>query len=457
MEKEAGPKENKRRGRDLTHGSIWRVLLVMAAPLVFGFALQTAFNLIDTFFIGLLGSEELAAISVTFPVVFIFIAVAAGLGVGATALVSQAIGGKKLLRASNIALHAIIGAIVVGAVIAVLGILFSPPLFEFMGVSGEILGMTIQYANLIFIGFIFLFIGFMSQGLIQADGDTLTPTRNLTISVLLNIILDPIFIFGFGPVPAMGLVGAGLATVLARSVGAFLNIFQILSGRTSICLSRECFRPDLSIFRKIVTTGLPASFSNSMNSIGMIILMSLVGGFGTAAIAAFGVGIRLESLAIMPVIGLSLVTVPIVGQNLGAGRIDRAKKVVSAASLAVIINMLFFSVVWFFVPEAVFSPFTSDLEIIGIGSGYFRVIAFGYLFLGLNILLASAFRGAGRTTVDLAVSGVRWAMVIVIAYSLVKGMGLQGIWIGFPVGNFLAFLLSFAILKSGFWLSKWKS
>jgi putative MATE family efflux protein len=344
---------------------------------------------------------------------------------------------------------------VIGVLIAILGILFSPPLFEFMGVSGEILEMTIQYANLIFIGFIFLFIGFMSQGLIQADGDTLTPTRNLAISVFLNIILDPIFIFGFGPVPAMGLVGAGLATVLSRSVGAFLNIFHILSGRTSICLSRECFQPDLSILRKIVTTGLPASFSNSINSIGMIILMSLVGGFGTAAIAAFGVGIRLESLAYMPVVGLSLATVPIIGQNLGAGRIDRAKKVVSAASLAVIINMLFFSVVWFFVPEAVYSPFTSDLEIIGIGAGYFRIIAFGYVFLGLNILLASAFRGAGRTTVDLAVSGVRWIMVIVIAYSLVKGIGLQGIWIGFPVGNFLAFLISIAILKSGFWLKKW--
>ena len=449
-------KKTKGRGRNLTEGEMLKTLFLLAAPVVLGMALQTGFNIIDTFFIGMLGSEELAAISVTFPVVFIFIAIASGLAIGSTALVSQSIGARKTSKASNIALHSIIIGIITGTTIAVLGVFFSPPLFRFMGVSGHILEMTIQYANLIFFGFVFLFIGFIAQGIIQADGDTVTPTRNLGVAVFLNIILDPLFIFGLGPVPAMGLVGAGLATVLARSVGAFLNIFHIFTNRTSIRMDIKYFVPEVLIFKRIVAIGFPSSLSNSINSIGMILLMSLVGAFGTSAIAAFGVGIRLESLAIMPIIGLSSAVIPFVGQNLGAKKIQRAKESVSLAAYAVIAFMCLFWLVWFFMPEIVYSPFTTDPDVLAIGSSYLRIISFGYIFMGLNFILGAAFQGSGRTDLQLSVNLIRWIFVISSAYFLVGILGANGIWVGFPIGNFAGFLIAFTILKTGFWLKGWR-
>lgn len=442
-------------GKDLTKGPIGKTIFLLAAPIVFGMVLQTGFNIIDTFFVGMLGSEQLAAISVTFPVVFIFIAIAIGLTVGTTALVSQALGAKKDEDATNVAEHALLAAVLVGIVVAVLGIMFSPPLFEFMGVTGEVLDMTVAYANLIFIGFIFMFIGFLSQGIIQAGGDVNTPTRNLAISVIVNIILDPILIFGFGPIPALGLVGAGWATVIARSFGAFLNVFHLLAGKAVVKIEPRCFRFDASILKRLFLIGWPSSFSHSINSIGMILLMSLVGVFGTSALAAFGVGIRLESLAYMPVIGLGSALIPFIGQNLGAGKIDRVNRSVTLTSYVVIAFMAFFTVLWYLGPELLYSPFTSDPQVMSIGVDYLKIIAIGYIFLGLDFVFGSAFQAAGRTTLQMILNLFRWAITVLIAYVLVGSMGLSGIWWGFPIGNFIGFLAFFAFLKSGFWLRKW--
>jgi len=445
-----------RMGRDLTTSPILKTLFLLAAPIVLGMAMQTGFNLIDTFFIGMLGSAQLAAIGVTFPVVFIFIAIAAGLSVGSTALISQAIGAGNKRRASNTAEHSLVIAALVGVAIAVLGVLFSPPLFSYMGVKGDVLAMTIQYANLIFFGFVFLFIGFISQGIIQAGGDTVTPARNLFIAIVINIVLDPVLIFGLGPFPALGIVGAGIATVFGRVVGALLNIWHVFTGRAAVKIDPKCFSPDASIFLSIIRIGFPSSLSHSINSIGMIILMGLVGTFGTAAIAAFGVGMRLESLAILPVIGMLSALIPFIGQNLGAGKIDRAERATSLASYAVIVFMLFFSALWFFFPDIIYSPFTSDPQVLQTGTGYLRIISFGYVFMGLNFILGAAFQAAGRTGLQLFVNATRWFMVIGVAYILIANLGIEGIWIGFPMGNFASFLLSIVIFKSGLWLRGWR-
>lgn len=445
-----------KRGKDLTKGPIGKTLLTLSIPVVLGMMLQTGYNIVDTYFIGLLGSEELAAVSVTFPVVFIFIAIASGLSVGSMAIVSQSLGAKKKDKANKAAEQALILSVIVGIVIAVAGILFSPPLFGFMGASGEVLEMTTSYANLIFLGFIFLFLGFISQGIIQAGGDTRTPAIYLFISVILNIILDPVFIFGIGPVPAMGLVGAGFATVLSRGVGAALNIFHLLSGRSVIDIRKCCIDLDRKMMWKIFTIGFPSSLSHSINSIGMIALMGLVGTFGVEAMAAFGVGIRLESLAIMPVIGLSTAVIPFIGQNLGADSIRRAKKSITLASFAAAVFMLLFTSVWLLFPQILYSVFSSDPKVLSIGSSYLQIIAAGYVFMGLSFVLNAAFQGSGHTKLQLFVNGSRWIIIVLTAVIMVSVMGLNGIWMGFPIGNFLSFVVAFFIYRMGFWLKGFK-
>ncbi len=430
----------KKKSKNLSKGPIPKTLFALAAPVIAGMALQTAYNIIDTYFIGLLGSAELAAISVTFSVVFIFIAMSSGLSGGTVALVSRAIGARKLKDANNIAEHSLILAVILGVVVAISGILLSPYLFAFMGAQGRVLEMTMQYANLIFIGFVFLFIGFISQGIIQAGGDTKSPTLYLLVSVIINIILDPVMIFGFGPIPAMGLFGAALATVISRGLGAFLNILHLMTGRSAVTIDARAFSFSASILSRIASVGWPSSLSNSINSVGLIALTSFVGAFGTSALAAFGVGIRLESLAILPVIGLSTALSPFVGQNLGAGVPARAKRAVLFSSFAAACFMLAFASAWFFVPHALFSVFTSELSVVAIGSQYFRIISVGYVFLGLNFILLGAFQGAGSTRFQLAVNAIRWGITIASAALLVGIFGLGGIWAGFPIGNFAGFV-----------------
>ncbi len=442
----------RKSGKDLTKGAVWKTLFVLAGPVVVGMLLRIGLNITDTYFVGMLGTDQLAAISVTFPVFFIFIAVASGLSIGSVALISKAIGGKDSQLANNIAEHSFLIAGVLGIVISILAFIFSPQLFTFMGATGPILDLTLQYSNLIFFGFIFVFLDFVAQGIINADGNTSVPTRNLLIAFIFNVILDPLLIFGIGPFPRLGLFGAALATFLSQAISIFLNISYVLRGRTTVKVDLKCFKWDSSIFKRIVIIGLPSSVSQSMNSIGMILLMGLVGGFGAHAIAAFGVGVRLESLAILPIIGLASAVIPFIGQNLGARRPERAKKAASAATLSAFAFMAFFSLLWFFIPQLIYSPFTSDPEVLGIGAGYFQIIAFGYVFLGMNFIIGSAFQGAGRTDLQLLMTLVRWAIVVGVAYAFVGAFGLSGIWMGFPIGNFISFLVSFSILKSGFWL-----
>jgi len=438
--------------RDLTTGSIWKNLMHMAWPLILGMLFQTAFNIIDTIFVGMLGPEELAAISVTFPVVFIFIAIASGLAVGATALVSQAVGAKRFREADNIAEHSILFAFLISMVIAALGIAFSPPIFTFMGITSELLPLTLSYSNIIFVGFIFLFVGFMAMSIIRAQGNTKTPMKFQIGAVLLNVVLDPIMIFGLFGFPAMHLAGAAVATIISRSFMALANLAYLFMDKTKIKLRPKDFSFSIGIIKRIIAVGFPASLANSINSIGMILLMSLVGLFGKEAIAAFGVGMRLDGLIMMPIIGLSTATVAIVGQNYGGKRYERAIKTVRYATASTLGIALLFSLVMIMFPYAFFVPFTRDPKVLEIGKMYLSIVAFSYIFRGVSLSLNSAFQGTGKTFISLFLTIASWAFTLGIAFFLMKTYGLNGIWSGILYSSMVIAASSIAIFKSKKWL-----
>jgi len=438
--------------RDLTVGGIRRTLFHMGWPLMLGMLFQTAFNIIDTIFVGMLGPNELAAISLTFPVVFIFIAIASGMAVGATALVSQAIGAGRLKEADNIAEHSLLFALVLGVLIAVLGILFSPPLFVFMGANAEILPLTMSYANIIFGGFIFLFVGFMAMSLIQAQGNTVIPMVYQVAAVILNIILDPIMIFGWFGFPALGLPGAALATILSRIIMTLLNFLHLYLGKTKIKLKPRDFSLDFGIIKRIVFVGFPASIGQSINSIGMILLMALVGGFGPMAIAAYGIGMRLDALVLLPIIGLVHAVIAIVGQNYGKKEFMRAALTVKYASYFNIAMALFFGAVMFLFPALFFIPFTTEKAIISIGISYLSIVAFSYVFKGAMFAYNAGFMGTGKTFISMLLIAGNWALTLGIGWALIPTYGLDGIWIGILAASILTAGAGFAVFKSGKWL-----
>ena len=438
--------------QDLTEGSVARKLIMFATPIVIGMLFHTAYNIIDAIYIGMLGPLELAAVSLTFPVIFIFIAFANGLDMGATALISQAIGRKDIAMANNVAEHAVVLGAVLGAAIAILGILYSPVLFVFMGADEQVLALTIEYSVPIFIGIIFMFTWFVSDSILKAQGNSKTPMKNLAISVVINIILNPILIFGIGPVPALGLFGAAIATVFSRVLAAVLNFYYIYAPKSVISLAMRYFKPRWSVLKRIVLIGLPASASQTLGAGGFMLLTAVVGGFGSLAIAAFGIGLRLNSVVMLPIIGMMTAVMAFVGQNVGAGNLERAKQVTKLASKITFLISLAISIPLFLFPDAIFGIFTQEPEIINIGRSYLSIMPLMYLLFGSYFVIIGAFNGTGKTHYMLATNAIFWAITIGLAYYLSTGMGLEGVWIAWVIAAMVEIVLVNAIFYSGLWL-----
>ncbi len=440
--------------KDLTQGNILKTLIVLALPIMFGMFMQTAFNIIDTIFIGSLGADALAAVAITFPVVFIFIALASGLGIGSTTLVAQAIGAKNLRKADNIAEHSLLLSLASGIIIAVLGILFGEHVFVFMGATPEILELTLVYSNTIFVGFIFLFLGFISQGIIQAEGNSKTPMIHMAISVILNIILDALLIFGLFGFPALGIFGAALATVIARGIGAGLNIAYILRRKGLIKINLKDFVFRLKIMKDIFFIGAPASAGQLTISLGLTILMSFVGLFGVNALAAYGVGTRLDSLAILPVLGLINATIAVVGQNIGAGKLERARKTINYSAMISVFIMAFVAVIFILIPRPFFELFSSNEEVISIGVLYLTLVAFSYPFRGLLLGISGGFQGAGKTFLAMIMTGNYWLTIVFLAFFLKDIYGLKGIWFSLLIASIIGTILALTVYKLEWWIPK---
>ncbi len=436
---------------DFTQGSLGKKLLLFSLPIVAGMMLQTAYNVIDTIFIGMLGPDEIAAVSLTFPVVFVFIAVASGLGIGANALVAQAIGRKDIHTANNFAEHALFLAVGIGLAIAFLGLVFSPIVFSLMGADQKLLPLTMEYAVPIFFGIIFMFAWFISDSILRAQGNSAVPMRNLAISVVINIVLDPVLIFGFGFVPAMGLFGAAVATVFSRMVAAVLNFYYIYGPNSVVRLSLREFKPYPKCIKRMVFVGLPASASQTLTAGGFMFLMGIVGSFGSLAIAAFGIGLRVMSVGVMPVVGMWSAVASIVGQNFGAGNYARAKRVALLGRRITLAITFLIAVAVLAFPEQIMGIFTRNAEVVSIGASFLEIVPFAFLLYGAYWVFFGAFQGTGKTHYVLIINFFYWVIAVASAFFFSQVFGLQGVWLGFVIAPAVEFVVVTAIFVSGIW------
>jgi len=437
---------------DLTEGKIGKKLLFFSLPIIAGMMLQTAFNIVDAFFVGMLGPLELAAISLTFPVFFAFIAVASGLGIGANALVSQAVGRKDRRSANNFSEHAIFIGVVLGAVSGALGILSAPLLFTFMGADAQVLPLAVQYSTPIFAGVMLTFLWFVSDAILRAEGNSITPMKNLAIAVLLNAILDPLLIFGIGPFPRLGLFGAAITTVFSDLVAAALNFHYIYGKKSKVTLALKDFRPNAGCIGAMASIGLPAAVSQALSSVGFVLLTTLVGGFGAFAIAAYGVGSRVNSVAILPILGVESAVASFAGQNIGAKNFGRARKVTMlsakislAFAIAAAVAVLFFS-------EQIMRVFSQDPQVISIGKAFLSIAPLSFVFYGFYFALQGAFEGSGKTGLVLLTNIMYWAVAVGIAYALSQSIGITGIWVGIVLAAAIECVAVTAIFYSNIWL-----
>ena len=361
---------------NITSNPISKLLKEIAIPASIGSLFQTLFNIVDTFFAGKISPEALAALAKSFPLYFLIISAGIGIVAGANSLIANSLGERNKIAASIYTYNTLTYALIVGLVITFLGLFFSYDLLKFMGSSQESIMLAKQYTDIIFSGtLIFLILTALNASL-YAQGDTKTYRNVLIIGLIFNIILNPIFIFGFLFIPAFGVAGLAISTVLIQLVGCIYLFYKVNKSEINIIVKIENFYIRKNFFINIFNQCMPITFALFLVAIGSYILLFFISDFGDYAIAGYGAAVRFEHIFTLPVIGLNTAVISIAGQNFGARRYDRIHEVYSKAILIGVLIMIFSGFVIFLLSEIIISIFSNNAEVIKFGSNYLKIAAF---------------------------------------------------------------------------------
>ncbi len=439
----------KKNSAKLIEGPIGKSLVSLTGPMIIGIVSIIAFNLIDTFFVGQLGIKELAAMSFTFPVVFVIGSIALGLGVGASSVISRAIGEGNSHKVQRYTTDALTLAILIVFVFVVTGLLTITPLFRLMGASEEILELIKKYMTIWYPGMMFVIIPMVGNSAIRATGDTKTPSLIMFISALVNTVLDPLLIFGIGPFPAWGLEGAAAATVFARAISLSISFFILYKREKMIIFKPPVFQEWYDSWKKILYIGLPAAGTNLIIPVSMGIITRFVSGFGVEAVAALGVATRVESFSLTVIMALSSVIIPFVGQNFGAGKIDRIRKAVRLSQ-----NFSFFWGIFLFLffilsGRFVAGIFSSNPIVINDIILYLITVSVSYSFLGILMVSGSSFNALNRPLQSASLSILRMFILYIPTAFVLSGIfGLKGIFYAAAFANLSSGILAFFWVNS---------
>ncbi len=360
---------------NLTKESIWTLLRKVTVPASTGSLFMTFYNLVDTFFAGRISPEALAAIAKSWPIYFIAMAIAIGIQAGTQALISNSIGARENREASFYVAQSLSFAVVVAILVTIFGLNFSENLLKIMGSTEESIILTRKYLDIIFYGAIILLIQLSLNGTLTAQGDTKSYRNVLIFSFFLNIFLNPLFIFGYGPVPAFGIAGLAIATLVSQGLAVIYLSYKVYCCKLRKYLYPQCFIPKLYYLKNLVVQSVPIMFTMLMIMFGVFNIFYFVGQFGELATAGYGTAVRIEQVLLLPVIGLNTAVLSIAGQNYGAKYYERIKEVYLKALLFGSSFMIIAGLIIFISSSYVISLFTEDLVVIKSGALYLKVAA----------------------------------------------------------------------------------
>lgn len=423
----------------LIEGPIAQTLVKLTLPMLVGIFSMIAFNLVDAFFLGRLGAEALAAISFTFPVVMAIGSIALGLGIGAAALVSRAIGAEDDEQVRRLTTDSLALALVLVGAFIVFGLLTIEPVFRMLGADETTLPLVRQYMVIWYPGMIFVVVPMVGNNAIRATGDTKTPSLIMLAAVLVNVVLDPILIFGLGPAPALGIQGAAIATVVSRASTLVIAIWVLYFREKMITLQPPPIRVALSSWGRLLYIGLPAAASNMILPLGLGIITAMVAVYGQEAVAGLGVASRVEMFALAMIMALSSVLGPFTGQNWGAGRLDRVKDGIRISQqFAMVWGVATFALLILFArPLAVL--FNDSPDVIGTIVLYLTFVPISYGFFGVLQLSNTALNTLNRPLHAGALMALRMFVVYVpLAYAGSRLFGIQGIFGAAVIANIVA-------------------
>lgn len=443
-------KSQRKQKIDLTTGSISPKMIKLAAPLVAGNILQTVYNLVDMFWVGKLGAADVAAVSIVFPTAWVLISMAMGITIAGAALVSQWTGANEPEKAAFAAAQMLVLATVVATGLASLAYMGRFALMAFLGATGELFDPTLAYLSIIFWSVPFTFVFFSFQSALRGVGDTMRPMYLVIASNILNMVLDPLMIFGVGPFPELGVAGAAWATLISRAIVAFVGVWILFWPGGAITLKLRQLIPHWPTQYQLLEVGIPGGIDGAARSFSAVAIVAMVTRFGPVATAAYGIGIRVMSLVwtISGAIGQAAAVG--VGQNLGAEQPKRAERVAwvgTAGALIVVGGLGLIAVI--FAP-AIVAIFVNTEDVIGEGTSFLRISGWGFGLAGALMVIQGAFQGAGRTGYAMILSLLnRWIFRIPVAMLLAwtLGYGATGLWWAFLLADIVGFALGASWLK----------
>jgi len=443
--------------QNITEGPIYSTIFRLAWPVITSMLLEFALTVTDYFWVGFLGTPQQDAIMTSMIVSWTMFTTISIIVTGLTATVSRAIGAGNKEEASYLSRQGIQMAIGLGLIFSVLGINLAPVIMKFLKAGDNVIELGIPYLRIFFISLVLYYVIDGLGAIFRASGDTKSPTIAYATATIINIILDPLLIFGVGPFPKMGVTGAAVATFISVVICFLILLFMLFKGRLEFPLTGWYrLKPHLGTMLRIFKIGLPISLQNLTFVMVYWFIVQMVHQYGDAAGAAMGIGNRLESLSYLVAFGFSIASSTMVGQNLGAGKPDRAEKCAWGAVSIIIAETLTVSVLFLTIPSAIASIFTQDPQTQAIAKDYLMILGLSQVFMGIEIVLEGSFSGAGDTIPPMSVSIPGSILRLPIAYYLcfTVGLGINGIWWSLTITSVLKAIVLFFWFRRGLWKKK---
>jgi putative MATE family efflux protein len=445
----------KGENQDYTSGSINHAIILLSVPMIIEMGMESIFAIVDVFFVSQLNDNDaLGAVGLTESVLSLVYSLAFGLSMGATALVARRVGEKDAKGAEESAVQALYLGLFITLVLTVAGLLYADHILRFMGGSEELIRNNGGYTRIMFGGNITIIMLFMINGIFRGAGDAALAMRALLIANGLNIILDPVFIFGFGPIPAMGVNGAAIATNIGRGIGVLYQVYHLIKGSSVVRLHWDNFILRGAIISNMIKVSLGGIVQMLIGSASWIFLMRLMSDFGSAPLAGYFIAIRIIVFAILPAWGMANASATLVGQNLGAGLPDRAEKSVWRAGLWNMVFLAGITVLFYTMADFILSLFSQDQVVLFHGRQCLRIISLGYVFYAYGMVINQSFNGAGDTLTPtvIAVFGF-WVLQIPLAYALSQplGFGPLGVYSAIVFAESTMAVVGILLFRRGKW------
>jgi putative MATE family efflux protein len=440
--------------QDFTEGGIGRAILLLAIPMVLEMSMESVFGIVDVYFVARLGAEAIATVGLTESLLTLIFAVAMGLSMATTALVARRTGEKDPAGASVAAAQAIIVGVVASAPVALVGFLFTPMLLRWMGATPGVIATGSGYGAVMLGGNITIMLLFLINAVFRGAGDAAIAMRALWLANAVNIVLDPCFIFGWGPFPEMGVTGAAVATNIGRGLGVVYQLSVLLGGRGRVRVAVRQLRLHGPVMLNLLRVSVGGMFQFLIATASWLGLVRIIAIFGSAALAGYTIALRIIIFAILPSWGMSNAAATLVGQNLGARKPQRAERSVWLTGFC---NMLFLggvAVVFIIFAKSLVRLFTSDPAVVPFGTDCLRYISYGYIFYAYGMVMVQAFNGAGDTyTPTLINLFCYWLFQIPLAYGLALpvGLGAQGVFLAITIAESTIAVVGVLVFRRGRW------